>query len=254
MTGFVPLLRKELLEQWRTRRLLVVTVVFIGLGIGSPYLARYTPELIQAVGGVPFEIEFPEPTVADAVEQFLKNLGQAGILTAILLAMGSVATEKERGTAALLLSKPAGRAAYLAAKLVAIGATVAVAIALAAVAAYWYTALLFEPPDIGGWIGMTALLLLSLLAYAALTFLGSTLTRSAIAAAGIGVAAMILLAMVSVVPSVAPYLPAGISGEPARALALGTDPGPLIGPIVANVALVTALAVLSWQSFRRQEL
>ena len=112
MNGFGPLLRKELLEQWRTRRLLVVTVVFVALGIGSPFLARYTPELIQALGGVPFEIEFPEPTTLDAIDQFLKNLGQVGILSAILLAMGSVATEKERGTAALLLSKPASRAAY----------------------------------------------------------------------------------------------------------------------------------------------
>jgi ABC-2 type transport system permease protein len=231
-----------------------VTVVFVAFGIGSPFLARYTPELIQAVGGVPFEIEFPAPSLADAVGQFLKNLGQVGILTAILLSMGSVATEKERGTAALLLSKPATRAAYLAAKLVAIATTLAIAIVLAAVAGYWYTTLLFEPPAIGGWIGMTALLFLSLLAYAALTFLGSTVTRSAIAAAGIGVAAMIALAIVAVLPPVAPYLPAGISGEPARALALGIDPGPLAGPVAANLGLVMALGILSWLSFRRQEL
>ena len=67
MIGFGPLLRKELLEQWRTRRMLVVAVVFVAIGIGSPFLARYTAELIQAIGGVGFEIEFPEPTTADAV-------------------------------------------------------------------------------------------------------------------------------------------------------------------------------------------
>ncbi|HET7645770.1 MAG TPA: ABC transporter permease subunit [Candidatus Limnocylindria bacterium] len=254
MTGFGPLLGKELLEQWRTKRLLVVTIVFVMLGIGSAFLARYTAELIQAVGGVPFEIELPEPTLADAVTQFLKNLGQAGILTAILLAMGSVATEKERGTAALLLSKPASRAAYLASKLVAIATTLTIGMVLASIAGYVYTALLFEPPDAAGWAGMTALLLLSLLAYAALTFLGSTLTRSAVAAAAIGVAGMIVLAMVAAVPSIAPYLPAGISGAPAAAIALGTDPGPLLGPIAANVGLVVALAALGWVVFRRQEL
>lgn len=63
MIGLGPLLGKELHEQWRTRRLLVVAVVFTALGIGSSFLARYTPELIQALGGVPFEIEFPEPTL-----------------------------------------------------------------------------------------------------------------------------------------------------------------------------------------------
>lgn len=254
MTGFGPLLRKELLEQWRTRRLLVVAVVFLMLGIGSPFLARYTAELVQALGGVPFEIQFPPPTVADAVDQFLKNMGQAGILTAILLAMGSVATEKERGTAALLLSKPASRAAYLAAKLVAITATLAISLALAAVGGYAYTALLFEAPSAIGWAGMSALLLLALVAYAALTFVGSALTRSAVAAAGIGIAGLIGVGLVSALPNVAPYTPAGISGAPAQALALGTDPGGLIGPVVVNLGLVLALGVASWAVFRRQEL
>lgn len=254
MNGFGPLLRKELLEQWRTRRLLVVAVVFVALGIGSAFLARYTAELIQAVGGLPFDVEFPPPTIADGVDQFLKNVGQAGILTAILLSMGSVATEKERGTAALLLSKPASRAAYLAAKLVAIGATLAISLALASAAGYLYTALLFEAPSVGGWVAMSALLLLSLLAYAALTFLGSTLTRSALAAAAIGIAGMIVIAIVAAIPNIAPYTPAGISGAPARALALGVDAGPVIGPVLVNAGLVLALAVLAWVAFRGQEL
>lgn len=254
MIGFGPLLRKELLEQRRTRRLLVVAVVFVALGIGSPFLARYTAELIEALGGAPFEIEVPEPTVADAVNQFLRNLGQAGILTSILLAMGSVATEKERGTAALILSKPASRGAYLAAKLVAIAGTLAVGLILAGIAGYAYTSFLFEAPSVVGWVGMTALLFLALLSYAALTFLGSTLTRSVVAAAAIGIGGMILLAIVATIPTIAPYLPAGLSGEPAAALALGTDPGPLAGPILANVALTAALAVAAWLAFRNQEL
>ena len=254
MSGLVPLLRKELLEQWRTRRLLVVAVVFVALGIGSPFLARYTAELIEALGDAPFEIQLPEPSLADAVNQFLRNLGQAGILTSILLAMGSVATEKERGTAALILSKPVSRAAYLAAKLVAIGLTLAIALLLAAVGGYVYTAFLFEAPSVAGWLGMTALLFLSLFTYAVLTFLGSALTRSVVAAAAIGVGGMILLAIVAGIPSIAPYLPAGLSGEPAAALALGTDPGPLVGPILANLALTAGLAFLSWLVFRHQEL
>jgi ABC-2 type transport system permease protein len=254
MTGLGPLLRKELLEQWRTRRLLVVAIVFVVVGIGSAFLARYTAELVQSLGGVPFEIEFPEPTIRDAVVQFLKNLGQAGILTAILLSMGSVATEKERGTAALLLSKPASRAAYLVAKLVAIGVTLGVSLALASAAGYLYTALLFQAPNTAGWAAMTGLLWLALLAYATLTFLGSTLTRSAMAAAGIGVAGLIGVGLISALPNVAPYTPAGISGAPAMALALGNDPGPLIGPLLVNVVFVLVVAAIAWLSFRRQEL
>jgi ABC-2 type transport system permease protein len=101
---------------------------------------------------------------------------------------------------------------------------------------------------------MTALLLVALVAYASLTFLGSTLTRSALAAAAIGIGGMIVLAVVSVLPNVAPYTPAGLSGAPARALALGTDPGPLVGPLLANLAIIVALFALAWVAFRNQEL
>lgn len=254
MTGIGPLLRKELLEQWRTRRLPVVAIVFLVMGIGSPFLARYTAELIQAIGGVPFDIQFPTPTIKDAAEQTLKNVGQAGILVAILLAMGSVATEKERGTAALILSKPASRGAYLLAKLAGITFTLSFSLVLASAAAWFYTALLFEQPSVLGWAGMTALLLLALVAYAALTFLGSTLTRSAIAAAGIGVGGLVVVGLVSTLPNVSPYTPAGISGAPAIAVALGTETGGLVGPVLVNLGIVAVLVLLSWVVFRRQEL
>jgi hypothetical protein len=46
MMIFVAALRKELLEQWRIRRLLVVAVVLLIFGLLSPLLARSTPELI----------------------------------------------------------------------------------------------------------------------------------------------------------------------------------------------------------------
>ena len=99
MTGFRVLLRKELLEQWRTLRLPVVAAVFLLVGLSSPLLARFTPELLDALGGSQLQIVLPTPTAADAVDQLIKNVSQFGILVAVLLAMGSVATEKERGTA-----------------------------------------------------------------------------------------------------------------------------------------------------------
>src|SRR5260221_12895301 len=139
MTGFTVLLRKELLEQWRTTRLPVVATVFLLVGLSSPLLARFTPEIIKAGGGDQFQIVLPTPTAADAYDQLAKNLRPFGALIAVLLAMGSVATEKERGTAALILSKPAGRRALLAAQLVAIAVTHAVATATCAVGARVYT-------------------------------------------------------------------------------------------------------------------
>jgi ABC-2 type transport system permease protein len=253
VTGLATLLRKELLEQWRTLRLPVIGAVFLLVGLSSPLLARFTPELVESLGGGQFEIVIPPPTTPDAVDQLIKNVSQFGILVAVLLAMGSVATEKERGTAALILTKPAGRGAFLVAKLVAIAGTLAVAVLLAAAAAWFYTLVLFEALPVAGFAASAVLQWLALVVFAAITFLGSTLTRSALAAAGIGVLAFIVVGILSAFPAVAPYLPVGL-GAPARALALGQPPGDLLGPLLVNVALIVAATAFSWLSFRRQEL
>ena len=253
MTGFMVLLRKELLEQWRTTRLPVVATVFLLVGLSSPLLARFTPEILQAVGGSQFSLTLPTPTAADAYDQLAKNVGQFGALIAVLLAMGSVATEKERGTAALILTKPAGRGAFIVAKLTAIAATLGVATVIAAAGGWFYALVLFQPLDVAGFAAATVLTWLALVAFAAITLLGSTLTRSAVAAAGIGLVAFVVIGIVSVVPGVGPYLPTGL-GAPARALALGLSGADALGPTVAAVVLIVALVAISWLAFRDQEL
>ena len=253
MTGFTVLLRKELLEQWRTSRLPVVAVVFLLVGLSSPLLARFTPEILTAVGGDQFKIVLPTPTAADAYDQLAKNLGQFGALIAVLLAMGSVATEKERGTAALVLTKPVSRWAFLLAKIVAIATTLGVATAIAGAGAWFYTLVLFEPLPTLGFVAAMLLQWLALVAFAAITFLGSTLTRSALAAAGLGVAAFIVLGILSIVPTIGRYLPTGL-GAPARALALGQVGVDAVGPTIASLVLVVALVGVAGIAFRRQEL
>jgi ABC-2 type transport system permease protein len=253
MSGLAPLLRKELLEQWRTMRLPIVAAVFLLVGLASPLLARFTPEILKAVGGDQFSIVLPTPTAADAWAQLAKNLGQFGALVAVLLAMGSVATEKERGTAALILTKPAGRDAFLLAKMVAIATTLGISTAIAGAGAWLYTFILFEPLPVAGFVAAMLLQWLALVAYAAVTFLGSTLTRSALAAAGLGVAAFIVLGILGIIPAIGPYLPTGL-GDPARALALGLPGVDALGPAVASIVLVAALFAAAALAFRRQEL
>ena len=253
MAGFGPLLRKELLEQWRTLRLPLVAIVFLLVGLMSPLLARFTPEILKAVAGDQIPIELPTPTAADAVAQLAKNLGQFGGLIAVLLAMGAVAVEKERGTAAMVLSKPVGRGAFLAAKLLAIGVTLAVATAIATAGSWFYTLVLFEPLPVGGTAAAAALQWLMLAAWASITFLGSTLTRSSLAAAGLGIAAFIVVGIAGALPPLAPYVPTGLGG-PVHALSLGLAVADLWTPVIATVGLIAAMAALAWLAFRRQEL
>ncbi len=253
MMGLGPLLRKEVLEQWRTLRLPVVATIFLLVGLSSPLLARFTPEILKAVGGDQFQIVLPTPNAADAVDQLAKNLGQFGGLIAVLLTMGAVATEKERGTAALLLTKPVSRAAFLGAKLVAVGLTLAVSVAIATAGAWFYTLVLFEPLPLSGVAAGAVLQWLMLMAWASITFVGSALTRSSLAAAGLGIVAFIVVGILGVLPAVGRFLPTGLGG-PARALTLGIPAPDALAPTVATIALIGLAALIAWLAFRRQEL
>lgn len=256
MIGFWVLLKKELREQFRTGRLVAVAAVFVLFGILGPLTDRYMKQLFDAIGSesAGMTITVPPPSLEGAAIQLTKNLSQFGIICALLLAMGSVAWEKERGTAGMILTKPASRAAFLAAKLVAISLNLALAVVLGCGLGYVYVALLYPTSfPIGGSIVMSLMLWWILVVFATITMVGSTLTRSAIAAAGIGLVALLVFGIVGALPVVGPYMPSSL-GTPARDILLGRDPGSIAGPVLFNLALVPVLFTAMWLVFRRQEL
>jgi ABC-2 type transport system permease protein len=255
VTGYREMVLKELLEAWRTYRLIVIGLLFLGLGVSAPIVTKLLPDIIRAFGSTAFQIAIGTPGVADVVQQLLKNILQFGALAAILVTMGSVATERERGTAAFVLAKPVSRAAFLWAKLVAIGIVFAIAIGLATAGAYLYTWLLFHRPPISAWAEMAAILWLSTMVYVSITFLGSVVARSALGAAGIGFLGLIVGSLLAIVPNFEPWLPAGLSPV-AESIAL-RESSPDLDPVLTisvSVGIVALAVLLSWLRFRRAEL
>jgi ABC-2 type transport system permease protein len=255
LRGYHQLLEKELVEAWRTSRVLVVVGLFLLIGIGSPLLTYYLPDIIRAFAPASMGLDIPPQTVADSVDQLLKNLVQFGALAAILVAMGAVANEKERGTAAFVLTKPATRLSFLTAKLIAIAMIFGLATLLAVAAAWAYTAILWSAPSIAGWLQLALVSWLATMVYVSITFLGSTLARSSLAAAGFGFGALIVLSIASAIPGLAGWLPAGLTAV-ARTLALD-DPSANVDPartIAVSLAIVAGCAALAVWRFRREEL
>lgn len=252
LAGYRTLLAKELREAWRTSRLPVTLLVFFLLGALSPLAAHYTPELLKGAVGNGIQITSAAPTLKDAITQYIKNVGGNGFLIAIVLAMGSVAREKERGTAAFLLTKPVSRLAFLAAKFTALFITLWLGMLVATVTAYAYTVYFFGATSVWAFTQMALLTGLSTTAFLALTFLASALTRSTVAAAALGFAAWIILALLGISPKLLPNTPGGLN-DPAQALALGTTPQHLAQPIIATIALIVVALALTQFAFSRQE-
>jgi ABC-2 type transport system permease protein len=258
MRGFSVLVAKELREAWRTRRLPLLALLFVLVGLISPLTAKFLPDILKAaLGDQANAIPMPPADAAAGLEQLQKNLGQMGALAAIAIAMGAISGELDRGTAALVLAQPVGRPAFLVAKLTAIGVVLAIATALGVIVAWVYTAILFEPLPVGGWIALAVLDWLALLAWAALTLWASAATGSTTAAAGLGFVGLIVLSLAAVIPVVAQWLPSGLTG-PAASLAAGSagdvDGAKLATSIAGSIIVVAVAAVAGMASFRRREL
>jgi ABC-2 type transport system permease protein len=254
MRIFWVALRKELIEQWRSYRLIVVGAVLLIFGFASPLLAKYAPEILRLALPQGDEILklIPPPTAADAVAQYLKNISQFGILLAVLMAMGAVAQEKDKGTAALMLVKPMPRGVFLAAKMVALGLTFAVGIALAGAACYYYTLLVFEDLSLPAWLALNGLLLLFILVYVALTLLCSTLSQSQVVSGALAFGFLVVLSSLGALPRLGDWMPGRLT---TWAGSLFSGGGEAAWPAVAvSAGLIVVALLAAWLILERQEL
>ncbi len=243
---------KELKQQWRTKRVLVVTAVFVLFGLTSPLVAKFTPELLLSIEGAEqFADLIPEPTTADAMAQYIKNITQFGFILVIVLGMGAVAGEKDKGTATMILSKPLTRWAFLLSKFLAQAAVYLVAVMFGAVGAYYYTTVLFGGLDLGPFLFGNILLWLWLLVFTAVTLLGSTLARTTAVAAGIAFLGSVILLMAGSIPKIGPLMPSALvawAGQLGWAADIPANGGAVAMAIVFIVmGLVTAVAVFEVQ-------
>jgi ABC-2 type transport system permease protein len=247
-------LRKEWIELSRTSRLLVLLIVLGFFGLSSPLLAKYTPEMMTLIpGGEAIASIIPVPSLVDAITQYVKNIGQFGILLALLLSMGLVSREKERGTAALLLTKPLPRRSFLWAKFIALGLGFGLALLVASLGGYYYTRLLFGSVALGGWLLLSGALFIQVLLVSAVTLLFSTLLRSQAAAAGLALGLTLLVSLLESIPGLAPYLPNRLVAWAANNL-LGGPPLAAWPALAICLGLMLACLLAAWQIFERQEL
>jgi ABC-2 type transport system permease protein len=256
LSTFFSALWKELLQQWRTKRLIVVLAVFVLFGLASPLIANFTPQILKNMEGVEqFAELIPEPTAADGVGQYIKNLTQFGFILAILLGMGAVAGEKEKGTAVMILSKPMPRWAFILSKFSAQTIVYTLGFVIATLGAYYYTIVLFGPFDFEDFLIISLLLELWLLTYVAITLLGSTIGKTTGAAAGISLAGSVLILLAGNIPQVGMLFPSGLTTW-ATQIGTGVPEEVMIngGAVALTIVIIVMCLITSLGVFERQEL
>lgn len=251
---FLIALRKELFQLWRTHRVLAVAGVFGVFGMTSPLLAYFTPQILSLIPGAEqFAALVPEPTISDAYAQYIKNLTQFGFLLVILVGMSAVAGEKERGTAALILSKPMSRWAFILSKWTAQTLVYLGGFLLAMLGAGFYIAFLFGKLDIAVLASVTVLLFFWLLPFISVTLLGSVIGSTTSAAAGVALAVSIALLVLGSLPVVKSFLP-GALVDWAGLIGAGAPPQAWNGGALTACLVLCLISILfAIAVFERQE-
>ena len=244
MTGFWALARKELLEQWRTRKFLAMAAIFTLVSVLIPVISR-----------VVLHFQDESYSVTDAVAILGGSAGVIALLgtfLVIIITMGAIANERARGTAAMTLSKPVTRGAFVAAKF--LGAAGAVFGAVAVSGAISYLLVLFLFAD--GGVGRYALGLLINATYVlfigSITLFWSAMFSRQLVAGSIALGLYIAQGILTVIPKTERFWPINATSW-AESIINGdaTDQWP--GFAIA-CGLILLLSVGAWAVFRRQEL
>jgi ABC-2 type transport system permease protein len=243
--GLGNMLRKEIGQWWGTRIWWVQTLIWVLILNGITTIVALTESLA------------PGELLQEVVQTFLPlGVGAIGIGT-IITVQGAIVGEKQLGTAAWVMSKPASRSAFVLAKAVAytFGFWIT-AIVIPAIIFVIETRLLLPAPlSIVPFLAGLAMVALSQLFYLTLTLMLGTFFNSRGPIAGIGIAfIMIGLMLKGMIPLVVLAVTPWLLPDLSSALALGMPlPSIWFVPIVAtSIWIVVMIAVALWR-FGREE-
>ena len=243
--GFGNMFRKELGQWWGTRTWWVQILIWVLILNGISTIVALTESMT------------PNELLTEVVLTFLAlSIGAIGIGT-IVTVQGAIVGEKELGTAAWVMSKPAARAAFIMAK------TLAYAIG------YWVTAIIIPssiffitmrqliPVQLAlmPFISGVALVGLGQLFYLTMTLMLGTIFNSRGPIAGIGIAIIMTgLTLKGFIPFPVLIVTPWPLGDVAAGLALGTElPSVWPVPIIATgIVIIVMTAVALWR-FEREE-
>ena len=247
MANYMTFMRKELMENLRTKRLLVLGCVFVFFGITGALLARYMGEffaLLMPAGdemGDALIAAMGSPTWQDSYVQFYSQLSQIGVLAVLFMYMSTVQREIRTGTANLMFSKGLGFAPFILSKFTMAVVLTALITVVSALVTYAYTFLLFDEAGQLGHILLGALIFgLGLLMLLAVVIFCSSLTKSSAVSGGLSFGAYILLLLVSAIPRIGPFSPFQLFSHP-----VAISMGHFADELVPNILIALAVTVLA---------
>lgn len=148
MRDYIVFLKKEIRENIRTNKWMILSIVFAILGMLNPLTAKLTPQILKTILPEGSPIPLPEPSALDSWAQFFKNINQMGIIVILLVFSGILFNELSKGTLVNILTKGLPRKVVILSKYTLMLLTWTFCLALSFLITWVYTAYLFPAVDI----------------------------------------------------------------------------------------------------------
>jgi ABC-2 type transport system permease protein len=272
LQGFANLLRNENRLWWRTSRWWVQTLIWLAIANGILFMVIGIAPKMENPPGQDSAAQDAQVSgqTGDAQESlaimgltvFLKMAGIAIAIGVVVLAQDTLIGEKQSGTAAWVLSKPASRTAFILSKVIShsIGILITMAVVQGGIAyliLFLVTGKAFPILPYAAAVGM---LFLSLLFWLTLTVLLSALSNMRGLAIGIPLFLILGFSLfVEFAPWIANYMPWNLTSsvganQPAMALSLVLgQPLPTLMPLIATVIGCLVFSIAAIWRFQKEE-
>lgn len=248
------MIKKELTDIVRSKKLLILVILFAFIAISSPILAKLMPVLLKSIPQTPgITISVPDPTWKDAIDQLIKNLSQIGMIVIIFIFAGSVTEEKTKKTLELVLTKPISRPAFILSKFLSSILVAKLVFIIAMIVFYLYTISILGSFSLLNFFWLSLFLLIYLILVLSLTLFFSTISASSITAIGLTFLAQIIFAtFIGYIKSLQDYSPTYILGHYEELMQNGFNLE-FLPPIFISLGLIIILTLASTSFFQKHE-
>ena len=244
MTGFWALTRKEVLEQRRTWKFLAMVGVFTVVAL----IVSIVPYIVTEVR----DEQMADSAALDLLQSFSFTIIGLGTLLSIIISMGSLANERANGTAAMTLSKPVTRAAFVAPKFLGLVVSVYAALAISSAVMYILTLILVGDGGLAEFAALMAVIGVYMVFIGSIAFFWSGMFTRQLVAGGLALLLFVVQPPLLAIPHTERYWPISTPTWGLSFMEAGDReawPAFLIA-----CGLIALLSTGAWAVFRRKEL
>lgn len=252
MKAYITFMKKEVVEYYRTYKLLIMLLVFLVIGMTSPILAKVTPELLKSM--LPEMTILPDSTAFDSWAQFFKNINQMGLIVLVILFSGLMSNEFSRGTLINILTKGLPRRTVILSKFTVASVIWTISYIVSCIMSYLYTLYFWNMDTIENLVFSLFCMWLFGILLLAVLMLGGIVNKNSYGCLLFEIIFIAILFLLNIIPKVQKYNPLSLANKNTQLLNSATVPNDLTASIIVTIVFILLSIALAIEIFNKKQI